>query len=212
MDHNKSKGNYVVDADGNTMLDLTSGDFLPLGYNHDLYQSFVWGKDADSSLINGCSADMFASANFGALVKSTIGSVAPDGLKGVTLVNDTNATASAVQAAMIERSQDSNNGWSALYFGGSSHGSPLTLGGMICGWPKVSYPSGQSDEANILEQVRESLREKRESSSPIAAVVIEPTQQSTGHVASNDFIKSLKSLSEEFEAALVVDETHSNCH
>jgi hypothetical protein len=55
------------------MLDLTSGHYLPLGYNHDQYRDFVWGKEADNSLINACGPDMFASASFGALVKSTLG-------------------------------------------------------------------------------------------------------------------------------------------
>jgi len=42
----KSKGDYVVDADGNTMLDLSgNGELNPLGYNHDLFKSFIGGKD-----------------------------------------------------------------------------------------------------------------------------------------------------------------------
>jgi hypothetical protein len=77
---------------------------------------------------------------------------------------------------MLERSQDSNNGWSAMYFQGSSHGSPLTLGGMICGWPSATYPASQSDEAKVLDQVRSNLTERRNSAAPIAAVVISPTQ------------------------------------
>ena len=31
---NKSKGNYVVDSDGNTLLDMAGTEFNPLGYNH----------------------------------------------------------------------------------------------------------------------------------------------------------------------------------
>lgn len=54
---------------------------------------------------------------------------------------------------MIERQHD-GNGFSALYFSGSTHGSPLTLGGMICGWPTASYPTSEADEAEILESVR----------------------------------------------------------
>jgi len=55
---NRSKGNYIVDADGNTMLDLGgSGDLNPLGYNHDLFRNVVKSKDFDNSLINGFSAD-----------------------------------------------------------------------------------------------------------------------------------------------------------
>lgn len=42
---------------------------------------------------------------------------------------------------MLERGiAEGKTGMSALYFTGSTHGSPLTLGGMICGWPNVAYP------------------------------------------------------------------------
>lgn len=30
----KSKGNYIVDADANTFLDLSGTESNPLGYNH----------------------------------------------------------------------------------------------------------------------------------------------------------------------------------
>lgn len=66
-DLHHSKGNYIVDADGNTMLDLTgTGELNPLGYNHDLFKSFVSSKDIDNSIINGFAADSMASANFAA--------------------------------------------------------------------------------------------------------------------------------------------------
>jgi len=150
INHQLSKGNYVVDADGNTMLDLTSGDINPLGYNHDLFRSFAHGKESDNSIINGFASDGITSAGHQALVKETLGAVAPDHLDGITLVNGRNATEQAVQAAMIERSCDNTSSWSswtALYFQGSTHGSPLTLGGMICGWPNVAYPSSATEES-----------------------------------------------------------------
>lgn len=144
VDFQKSKGNYIVDADGNIMLDVAGTELNPLGYNHELFKSAIAGQDFDIGTINGCAADSAASANFAALVKESFGQVAPKGLEGITLVNSQNATASAVKAAMMEREAD---GWSALYFGGSTHGSPLTLGGMICGWPKANYPSSKAEES-----------------------------------------------------------------
>jgi hypothetical protein len=69
-------------------------------------------------------------------------------LEGVTLVNSQNATSEAVKAAMLERGiAEGKSGFSALYFSGSTHGSPLTLGGMICGWPKAQYPKNKADES-----------------------------------------------------------------
>lgn len=60
--------------------------------------------------------------------------------------------------------------------------------------------------------MRTSLKERHESNAPVAAIVIEPTQQSTGYVASSNFISTLHSIASDFEAALVVDETFSGCH
>jgi len=59
--------------------------------------------------------------------------------------------------------------------------------------------------------VRSVVGEKKGSDSPIAAIVIEPTQQSTGYVASDNFIAALKSIAADFDAALVVDETSTGC-
>lgn len=33
----KSKGNYIVDVDGNTFLDLCGTELNPLGYNHEAF-------------------------------------------------------------------------------------------------------------------------------------------------------------------------------
>ena len=192
------------------MLDLASGDINPLGYNHDLYKGLISGAEVDAAVINHYSAGTAASSGFGELVKETFEKVAPASGMGVTLVDGQNATGAAVRDAMLQRS-GADHGWSALYFDGSTHGSPLTLGGMICGWPKVSYPSSADQESQILEQVRSVVGEKAGSDSPIAAIVIEPTQQSTGYVASDNFIGALKSIAADFDAALVVDETSTCC-
>ena len=108
---------------------------------------------------------------------------------------------------MLKR--DTSHGQSALYFEGSTHGSPLTLGGMICGWPKVSYPTSEADESRVLESVRSTVKSAQ---TPVSAIVIEPTQQSTGFKVSDKFIQDLYSIARENDAALVVDETSTSCH
>lgn len=192
------------------MLDVAGTELNPLGYNHDLFKGVISSKEVDNSIINNFAADAGASANFAASVKESLASVAPKGMNGVALSNMKNATGEAVAHAMIERSEEWS-GMSALYFQGSTHGSPLTLGGMICGFPSASYPASKSDESSILEQVRNTVAEKRSNNTPVAAIVIEPTQYSTGYVASEEFIGSLKSIASEFEAALIVDETATGC-
>lgn len=208
VDLTKSKGNYIVDTDGNIMLDVAGTELNPLGYNHDLFKAAIRGYEFDQGTINGCASDSVASAGYAALVKETFGPVAPRGLEGITLVNSQSAVQAAVKSAMLEREAE---GWSALYFSGSTHGSPLTLGGMICGWPKANYPSSKAEEGQILEKVRTTVGEKRSTGKIVAAIVIEPTQQSTGYVASNEFMNALRSIADDYEAALIVDETSTGC-
>ena len=37
----QSKGNYIVDADGQTLLDLCGTELNPLGYNHDTFVKVI---------------------------------------------------------------------------------------------------------------------------------------------------------------------------
>ena len=207
----KSKGNYVEDADGNTMLDLVSGSHNPLGYNHDIFRDVVIGKGAiklDQPIFNSVDAGCVASGDFVYARNETLNKIKPDGLEGVTLVSEQNATAAAVKDAMLKKAAGESAGFSALYFHGSQHGSPLTLGGMICGWPTAAYPSSADEESHILESVRNTM-ERMAGSSPVAAIVIEPTQQSTGYSASADFVKTLRRIANDFDASIVIDETNT---
>lgn len=81
---------------------------------------------------------------------------------------------------------------------------------MICGWSSAAYPDSSASEAAILEKVRSTVKSKSETATPIAAIVIEPTQHSTGYTASSSFLSALRSIANDFEVALVLDET-STC-
>lgn len=192
------------------MLDLSgTSDLNPLGYNHDSFKKFVASKKIDNGLINNFSAASVCPDGFIESVQQALGQYAPVGLSGISLVDSKNATGQAVSKAIFDRSEGGNKGGSALYFSGSSHGSPLTLGGMICGWPTATYPASQSDEAAILDSVRAVVSESKAGASPIGAIVIESTQQSSGYVASDAFLQSLYNIGQEFDTALVVDETNT---
>jgi 4-aminobutyrate aminotransferase-like enzyme len=55
------------------------------------------------------------------------------------------------------------------------------------------------------------LRSQRSSGSPVAAVVVEPMQSTTGHVASDRFLSELQSVASDSESALIVDATETGC-
>lgn len=82
----KSKGNYIVDADGNTLLDLCGTELNPLGYNHEAFVKAMHSKDFDSALINSnLTSNEVASADFNALVQKVMKPVSPsEKLEAVT--------------------------------------------------------------------------------------------------------------------------------
>ena len=59
--------------------------------------------------------------------------------------------------------------------------------------------------------MKQALDESRSAGNPVAAIVVEPTNQSHGYVASNDFISQLHSLARDYDAALIVDEQNTGC-
>lgn len=73
------------------------------------------------------------------------------------------------------------------------------------------YPTSSNDEAQTLTLIKDALVSKRSQGHVVAAIVIEPTNSTTGHIASNQFFKQLKDLSKDYEAALIVDETNTGC-
>ena len=155
-------------------------------------------------------AGSVASVGFHAEATRVMDRVKPEGFNGLTLVSSKSAVGEAVKDAMTQRAVNTDEeGWAALRFSGSTHGSPLTLGGMICGWPEVAYPDSKESESQILEQVRSTLSDRHGSGKPIAAVVIEPTQATTGKTASADFLRTLRNICDDFETALVIDETNT---
>lgn len=74
------------------------------------------------------------------------------------------------------------------------------------GWPSVKYPESVSQEGQILESIRDAIKQKNNESSRVAAIVIEPTNAQSGYVASTNFMNELAMIARMSEAALIVDE------
>lgn len=84
VDFDKSRGNYVVDVDGNTMLDMfTQIASLPLGYNHPRMIEALTDPSNLSTFINRPALASYPPADFVDRLVKTLMSVAPPGLDHV---------------------------------------------------------------------------------------------------------------------------------
>ncbi|XP_065898679.1 4-aminobutyrate aminotransferase, mitochondrial-like isoform X2 [Dysidea avara] len=103
VDFDKSKGNYLVDVDGNVILDtFCQISSLPLGYNHDAITEAVSKKENLMGLVNRSSIMMFPPKDFVQKMKSSLLMCAPPGMSQVTaMMCGSCANENAIKAAFI---------------------------------------------------------------------------------------------------------------
>jgi len=85
VDYDKSFGNYVVDADGNSMLDVfTSISSVPIGYNHpNLLKAFDNPHDM-KAMINRPALGVYPGVDWVERLNNVLMSVAPQGMDQIT--------------------------------------------------------------------------------------------------------------------------------
>ncbi|KAK7112739.1 hypothetical protein V1264_012141 [Littorina saxatilis] len=84
VDYANSRGNYVVDVDGNIMLDVfTQIASLPLGYNHPKLIAKMSNPDNMVTFINRPALGSFPPADLVDKIRGTLMTVAPPGLQHV---------------------------------------------------------------------------------------------------------------------------------
>ena len=149
-DYEKSFGNYLVDADGNQLLDsFMQISSLPLGYNHPELVALANDPRLITSLVSRPALGAFPRTDFADLIRNSLTAVAPPGLKHVqTMLCGTSANENALKTAFIHYQHKKRGGrpptqedldssmkqqkpgtpdLSVLAFNGSFHGRSLAM-------------------------------------------------------------------------------------
>ncbi|KAI1247627.1 hypothetical protein MGN70_011517 [Eutypa lata] len=111
-DYTKSFGNYIVDPDGNTLLDVYAQiASIPLGYNNPALIKEAKSSEMISSLINRPALGNFPSHDWAEILETGILKVAPKGLNQVfTAMAGSDANETAYKAAFMYRRQRDRGG------------------------------------------------------------------------------------------------------
>lgn len=186
-----TKGSFVQDIDGNVLLDMCGTEGLPLGHNHDSLTSLSDNKSWDQYIINSnLDAASVATSDFHSRVNNVLGSIAPAHLQAITLTGGRNASESALLDAFAQR-EGKVNQLSALGFAGANHGHGLAMTqfahpnmSLQADWPALEY---SRNESQVLDRVRSSIQSQR-ATKPVAAVLVEPVNWTTGESMSDSLI------------------------
>ncbi|OBT48193.1 4-aminobutyrate aminotransferase [Pseudogymnoascus sp. WSF 3629] len=111
-DYTKSKGNYIVDPDGNVLLDVYAQiASIPVGYNNPTLAKAAQSPEMINSLINRPALGNFPSHDWAEILETGILSVAPKGLDQVfTATAGSDANECAFKAAFMYKAQQRRGG------------------------------------------------------------------------------------------------------
>ncbi|KKY15796.1 putative 4-aminobutyrate transaminase [Phaeomoniella chlamydospora] len=112
-DYTKSYGNYIVDPDGNVLLDVYAQiASIPVGYNNPALLEVAKSQEMASSIINRPALGNFPSNDWAEILKTGILKVAPKGLNQVfTAMAGSDANETAYKAAFMWKRQQERGGY-----------------------------------------------------------------------------------------------------
>ncbi|TIC67402.1 ARM repeat-containing protein [Wallemia mellicola] len=235
LDYGKSSGNYIVDADGNTLLDAFAQiASIAIGYNNPALIELAKSEEFITAAINRPALGNFPPSNWKQILEDGLLKKAPKGLEQLfTAMCGSCANESAYKAVfMAYRDKHHGTGFSEEELKSSFHGRLFgslsttrskaihKIGVPAFDWPQVAWPAvkypleeygdyNRAAEANSLELVRQTIREHK-TKKPVAALVVEPIQSEGGdNHASADFFRGLREITKEEGVYMIVDEVQT---
>ena len=228
----KSKGNYFVDTDGNTVLDMNAAQSgLVLGYNNDDLVNARMGTDLyDRFVTHKVDASSLPPHDFADLVREMVMPYAPEGMLQVHLGGGSSgaeANELAIAAALTHFAKANSttvSGLSVLGFDNSNHGQ--TTATLSCSspdanpeklpafpWPKgeypqLKYPLAQYQHENLAEEDRclDGVK-KSIAAGNVGAMIVEPISSLGNQMATPYFYRKLRQMAKDEGIPFIVDET-----
>ncbi|ELK30384.1 4-aminobutyrate aminotransferase, mitochondrial [Myotis davidii] len=233
--YEESRGNYLVDVDGNRMLDLYSQiSSVPIGYNHPALMKLVQQPQNASTFVNRPALGILPPENFVEKLQESLLSVAPKGMSQlITMACGSCSNENAFKTIFMWYRAPGCPDYSILSFMGAFHG--RTMGCLatthskaihkidipsfdwpIAPFPRLKYPleefvkENQQEEARCLEEVEDLIVKYRKKKRTVAGIIVEPIQSEGGdNHASDDFFRKLRDISRKHGCAFLVDEVQT---
>ncbi|XP_040491278.1 4-aminobutyrate aminotransferase, mitochondrial isoform X2 [Ursus maritimus] len=223
--YEESRGNYLVDVDGNRMLDLYSQiSSVPIGYSHPALLKLIQQPQNASTFINRPALGILPPENFVEKLRESLLSSKERGQTGFSKEE--------LETCMINQAPGCPE-YSILSFMGAFHG--RTMGCLatthskaihkidipsfdwpIAPFPRLKYPleefvkENQQEEARCLEEVEDLIVKYRKKKKTVAGIIVEPIQSEGGdNHASDDFFRKLRDISRKHGCAFLVDEVQT---
>lgn len=204
VDFKKSRGDYFVDIDGNTILDLNASQAgLILGYNHGDLVHTRFTELHDRFVTHKVNANALPTADMADVIRDNVMPTAPPGLGQVHLGGGaTGAEANELAVAVAMKKFAAKNGIDAMSklcvvgFNNSNHGS--TTGTLSfsstdanpdglpafpwpkADFPKMKYPLAMNEKHNTEEEdrcvqgLKDIITGQRDAGVHVSSIVIEP--------------------------------------
>uniref|UniRef100_G1LWF4 4-aminobutyrate aminotransferase n=1 Tax=Ailuropoda melanoleuca TaxID=9646 RepID=G1LWF4_AILME len=204
--YEESRGNYLVDVDGNRMLDLYSQiSSVPIGYSHPALLKLIQQPQNASTFINRPALGILPPENFVEKLQESLLSVAPKGMSQlITMSCGSCSNENAFKTIfMWYRSKERGQ------TGFSKEELETCMINQAPGCPEYSILSfmGAFHGRTMVEDLIVKYRKKKKT---VAGIIVEPIQSEGGdNHASDDFFRKLRDISRKHGCAFLVDEVQT---